>query len=162
MLNYGAVAQASWDAGSRQVACGVVSPSEAGLAATLRECQGQSPGDRSVVAPPQGPAPPVDRRPGPVDRRPAPTTGASLHGIAGSRRHATGPPVQPRTVGDVARPVACAGTSPRACRRADRKRRTSAGSDRGSRAAADHVARVRTAAATAPTATAAATGRVTF
>ena len=58
VLNYGAVAPASWDAGSRQVACGLVSPSEAGLKSLVGSVKGTSPGDRAPVAPPPPPPPP--------------------------------------------------------------------------------------------------------
>ena len=64
-LYYGTVAQASWDAGSRQVACGVVSPSEQGLRPLVGTVKQTPAGDQAPVAPPPAPPPPAEPPPPP-------------------------------------------------------------------------------------------------
>jgi hypothetical protein len=58
VLNYGTVAQASWDAGSRQVFCGLVSPAEQGLRPLVGSVRGTTAGDQAVAPPPEAPPPP--------------------------------------------------------------------------------------------------------
>jgi Septum formation len=70
-MNYGSVAQASWDAGSRQVACSVGSPGEHGLRPLVGSVKGRSARDQAVVAPPPA-APPPPRPAAPPPAPPAP------------------------------------------------------------------------------------------
>ena len=57
-LNYSTLAPASWNAGSRQVSCGLVSPGEQGLNPLVGSVRNPTPGDQAPPPPPPPPPPP--------------------------------------------------------------------------------------------------------
>jgi hypothetical protein len=104
VLNYGTIAPASWDAGSRQVFCGLVSPAEQGLRPLVGSVRGTSAGDQAVVAPPEAPPPPPPSSP-PEPPPPAVVTSTT---IAPPEPVATQPPRSPTSTAPSPAPSATA------------------------------------------------------